>query len=55
MAIYTVHVRPGVDRAAEGGDVALTREGFSGLAFLTGPFWFAFNRCWFALAAWVVA
>ncbi len=55
MTIYTVHARPGADRSADGADVVLVPDTWSGWAFLFGPFWFAVKRCWVAMTLWVVA
>ena len=55
MAIYTVlvprHLVDVVDRADR---TAFVRDGFSGWAFLLGPFFLLRHRAWIAAAAWLV-
>jgi Protein of unknown function (DUF2628) len=48
MATFSVHTRGAPDS-----EITLVREGFSVTAFIFGPFWFAFQRAWLGLAAWV--
>ncbi len=48
MATFSVHTRGAPDS-----EITLVREGFSLTAFIFGPFWFAVQRAWLGLAAWM--
>ncbi len=47
MKIYTVHIKPGAENAAQ--PPLFVREGFNWLAFLLTGFWALYHRLWLPL------
>lgn len=54
MAIYTVHLPPGLSAERQADAARFIRDGFSFWALVLPPVWLAWHRMWLALVGWIV-
>jgi hypothetical protein len=52
MASFTVHLPP--EGRARPESIVFLRDGFSGPAFVFGPFWLLWKRAWLAAGLWAL-